>query len=86
MMCVERDSNAVLLPEIVPGYKDSYVKLLPSSTTKHATWELYLQAVANQHDEGSGILHLHPALEAARVSMCVQVHDEDVHTRWVVLP
>ena len=27
-----------------PGYKDSDVKLLPSSTTKHTMWELYLQA------------------------------------------
>ena len=30
----------------VPGYKDSNVKLLPSSTTKHAIWELYLQDAA----------------------------------------
>ena len=37
------DSNA---PGRVPGYKDSDVKLLPSSTTKHTIWELYLQAAA----------------------------------------
>ena len=36
----------MLLPGQVPGYKDSDVKLLPSSTTKHAIWELYLQAAA----------------------------------------
>ena len=36
----------MLLPGRVPGYKDSDVKLLPSSTTKHAIWELYLQAAA----------------------------------------
>ena len=41
------DSNAMLLPGRVPGYKDSGVKLLPSSTTKHALWELYLQAAAS---------------------------------------
>ena len=40
------DTNAMLLPGRVPGYKDSDVKLLPSSTTKHAIWELYLQAAA----------------------------------------
>ena len=36
----------MLLPGRVPGYKDSDVKLLPSSTTKHAIWEFYLQAAA----------------------------------------
>ena len=36
----------MLLPGRVPGYKNSDVKLLPSSTTKHAIWELYLQAAA----------------------------------------
>ena len=40
------DSNAMLLPGRVPGYKDSDVKLLPSITTKRAIWELYLQAAA----------------------------------------
>ena len=40
------DSNAMLLPGRVPGYKDSDVKLLPSSTTKHTIWELYIQAAA----------------------------------------
>ena len=39
--------NAMLLPGRVPGYKDFGVKLLPSSTTKHALWELYLQAAAS---------------------------------------
>jgi len=38
----------MLLPGQVPGYKDSDVKLLPSSTTKHAIWELYLQAAATR--------------------------------------
>ena len=40
------DSNAMLLPGRVPGYKDSGVKLLSSSTTKRAIWELFLQAAA----------------------------------------
>ena len=40
------DSNAILMPGRVPGYKDSDVKLLPSSTTKHTIWEQYIQAVA----------------------------------------
>lgn len=36
----------MLLPGRVPGYKDTDVKLLPSSTTKHAIWEMYLKAAA----------------------------------------
>ena len=40
------DTNAMLLPGRVPGHKDSDVKLLPSSTMKHAIWELCLQAAA----------------------------------------
>jgi hypothetical protein len=36
----------MLLPGRVPGYKDSDVKLLPSSTTKHIIWEQYIQAAA----------------------------------------
>ena len=36
----------MLLPECVSRYKDTDVKLLPSSTTKHSIWELYLQAAA----------------------------------------
>ena len=36
----------MLLPGRVPGYKDSDVKLLPSSTTKHTIWEQYIQAAA----------------------------------------
>ena len=46
-VCVIRvDTNAMLLPRRVPGYKDTDVKLLPSSTTKHSIWELYIQAAA----------------------------------------
>ena len=46
-VCVIRiDTNAMLLPGRVPGYKDTDVKLLPSSTNKHSIWELYLQAAA----------------------------------------
>ena len=59
------DSNAMLLPGRVPGYKDLDVKLLPSSTTKHAIWELYLQVAATSLMRGSGILHIHPAMAAA---------------------
>ena len=36
----------MLLPGRVPGYKNTDVKLLPSSTTKKSIWELYLQAAA----------------------------------------
>ena len=41
-----RDTNAMLLLGHVPGYKDTDVKLLSSSTTKHSIWELCLQAAA----------------------------------------
>ena len=38
------DSNAKLLSGRVPGYKESDVKLLPSTFIKrHTIWELYLQ-------------------------------------------
>ena len=37
----------MLLPGRVPGYKDTDVKLLPSSTTKNSIWKQYLQAAAN---------------------------------------
>ena len=40
------DVNAMLLPGRVPAYKDSDVKLLPSNTSKHAIWELYLDTAA----------------------------------------
>ncbi len=36
----------MLLPGRIPGYKNSDVKLLPSHTTKHAIWELYLRSAA----------------------------------------
>ena len=39
------EANATVLPGRVPGYKQSDIQLLPSSTTKHM-WELYQQAAA----------------------------------------
>ena len=42
----ERESKSESKREI--KYKDSDVKLLPSSTTKHAIWEFYLQAAATR--------------------------------------
>lgn len=41
------DVNAMLLPGRVPGYKSSDVKLLPSSTSKHALWELYVESATS---------------------------------------
>ena len=41
------DSNAMLLPGKVPGYKDTDVKLLPFSTSKNSIWKQYLQVAAN---------------------------------------
>ena len=40
------DSNAMLLPGRVSGYKDSDIKLLPSNTTNRTIWDLYCQAAA----------------------------------------
>ena len=37
----------MLLPGRVPGYKNSDVKLLPSSTTKRGIWELYIQSASS---------------------------------------
>ena len=40
------EDNAILLPGRVPGYKDSDRQLLPSSTTKRAVWQKYLEALS----------------------------------------
>ena len=44
MSCLLTESNAMVLPGRVPGYKRSDIQLLPSSTTKHKIWDLYQQA------------------------------------------
>ena len=49
------DSTTMLLLGRVPGYKDSDVKLLPSSTTKHHL----PPGSSNKPDEGSCIINLH---------------------------
>ena len=36
--------HALVLPGRIPGYKQSDIKLLPCSTTKHKVWEEYVQA------------------------------------------
>ena len=60
------DSNAMLLPGRVPGYKESDVKLLASTIIKHTIWELNISPGSSDHlDEGSGIPNLHSALAAA---------------------
>ena len=38
------EDHAILLPGRVPGYKDTKVKLLPSSTTKKQVWSTYCEA------------------------------------------
>lgn len=38
------EDHAILLPGRVPGYKDCDRQLLPSSTTKRAVWQTYLEA------------------------------------------
>ena len=35
------ESNAILLPGRVPGYKRDDIQILPSSITKRAVWKLY---------------------------------------------
>lgn len=40
------DSNAILLPGRIPGYKNSDLKLLPSSTTKRSIWDLYIESAS----------------------------------------
>lgn len=36
--------HAILLPGRIPGYKDSQLKLLPSSTTHKQVWSAYIDA------------------------------------------
>ena len=38
------EDHAILLPGRVPGFKDTKLKLLPSSTTKKAVWSTYMEA------------------------------------------
>ena len=41
------ESNAILLPGRIPGYKRDDIKLLPSSCTKRAVWVLYQESAAS---------------------------------------
>ena len=41
------ESNAVLLPGRVPGYKRDDIQILPSSITKKAVWKLYQNTATN---------------------------------------
>ena len=50
-------TNVTLLPGKVPGYKNTDVKLLPSSTTKKSIQELYLHAAAASLMRAVGYLH-----------------------------
>ena len=38
------EAHALVLPGRIPGYKQTDIKLLPCSTTKHEIWELYRDA------------------------------------------
>ena len=38
------EDHAVLLPSRIPGYKDTKLQLLPSSTTKKNVWNLYAES------------------------------------------
>ena len=35
------ETNAILLPGRIPGYKRDNIQILPSSTTKQAVWQMY---------------------------------------------
>ena len=41
------ETNAILLPGRIPGYKRDDIKLLPSSCTKRAVWLLYLESATS---------------------------------------
>ena len=41
------ETNGILLPGRIPGYKRDDIQLLPSSTTKRAVWLLYEESASN---------------------------------------
>ena len=41
------ETNAILLPGRIPGYKRDDIKLLPSSCTKRAVWLLYKESATS---------------------------------------
>ena len=41
------ETNAILLPGRIPGYKRDDIKLLPSSCTKRAVWVLYQESATS---------------------------------------
>ncbi len=41
------ESNAILLPGRIPGYKRDDIQILPSSTTKRAVWLLYTEVTSS---------------------------------------
>ena len=40
------EKNAIPLPGRIPGYKRCDLQLLPTHTTKHSVWELYIKSSA----------------------------------------
>ena len=46
------EANAILLPGRIPGYKQTDVQLLPSSTTKHQVWQQYCASyISSTHQQ-----------------------------------
>ena len=43
------ESNAILLPGCIPGYKRDDIQLLPSSTTKKVVWLLYEESTVSDN-------------------------------------
>jgi hypothetical protein len=43
------ESNAILLPGCIPGYKRDDIPLLPSSTAKKAVWLLYEESTVSNN-------------------------------------
>ena len=44
------ETHALVLPVRIPGYKQTDIKLLPCSTTKHKVWEEYTAGCAANND------------------------------------
>ena len=47
------ENNAILLPGRIPGYKETDIKLLPSSTSKRRIWRFYHESVQSINAEHS---------------------------------
>ena len=60
------DTNAILLPGWIPGYKRDDIQLLPSTTTKKAVWRMYQETCTSLSVRPAGYSTFLPHVIVAR--------------------